>query len=270
MVKARIVRTALGVAGVAAGLTVAAAPYGGAATARQAGDPQPFVVGGKPASTKQYPWAVILDSPRYCGGTLVTPTKVVTAAHCVAEYPKWAKLKDYRVVAGRDKYKSRSGTVAAVRRIWKHPAYDYQTGVKADVAVLTLTRPLRGFRPLPIARATDQRLYRPGTKSKVLGWGTTKDAGDPPSERLMQADLPVVSDKQCGQLYGPADFVAAAHVCAGGNHKAACYGDSGGPLMIAGRLAGVVHAGPDQCSTMPTIFTQVSAYAPAIARELRR
>ena len=71
------------------------------------------VVGGARATTEEHPWAVFLTDGagfQFCGGTLVAPTKVLTAAHCMAT----TTPKQVMVVAGRDDKQSTTGDTSAV------------------------------------------------------------------------------------------------------------------------------------------------------------
>jgi len=96
-----------------------AAALGASATAGAADDPsaktpvKPFVVGGEEANIEDYPYTVRLITPDgfgFCGGSLVAPDKVVTAAHCV----EGAELEDFKVVSGRTVMSSDEGTVSDV------------------------------------------------------------------------------------------------------------------------------------------------------------
>ncbi|MBV8932061.1 MAG: trypsin-like serine protease, partial [Kutzneria sp.] len=130
----------------------------------------PFVVGGTQASTATYPFVVFLTDTtgfQFCGGTLVAPNKVVTAAHCTVG----ETAAGIRVVAGRDDKQSTAGTVANVSSIWIHPTFkDVTTG--DDVSVLTLSTNLN-YGTLPVAASTDTALYAEGTNTLILGWGDT-------------------------------------------------------------------------------------------------
>jgi trypsin len=213
------------------------------------------VVGGERVSINDYPFAVYLttaDGFQFCGGTLVAPDKVVTAAHCAADQEPSA----IRVVGGREDKQSDDGTVAEVKDIWVHPEY---TNALAgyDVAVLTLSSDL-GYGTIPIA--TDEP-YKEGTKTTVLGWGRTTDGGEQ-SRYLLAASVPVMADKDCKSAYKA--YNADAMVCAGLPQGGVdtCQGDSGGPLVIDGRLAGISSWG-EGCAApgKPGVYTRVSAYA---------
>ena len=223
----------------------------------------PRIVGGTPASTAQYGYAVFLTDRngfQFCGGTLVTHLRVVTAAHCVAG----EKPVNVLVVAGRDDKKSSAGVVDTVARIWVNPDFtDVEAG--SDVAVLTLA----GRVDYPTATiAADQAVYQPGAPSTILGWGRTSEGG-PTSRRLLAATVPVVADADCSLAYQ--HFSAASMVCAGYRQGGvdACQGDSGGPMVIGSVLVGIASWG-DGCARPGKfgVYTRVASYANLIADHL--
>ncbi|GGU61883.1 S1 family peptidase [Lentzea flava] len=224
------------------------------------------IVGGTRASTSTYPWVVYLATSsgfQYCGGTLVAPNKVVTAAHCTVGDSASA----VRVVAGRDDKQSTAGTVARVTKIWIHPSYtDVTRGY--DVSVLTLDRNLSQT-PLKFATSADSTLYAAGTSSTILGWGDTASGGTD-SRYLLKATVPLTSNSTCANAYG-SRFIATAMVCAGYTQGGTdtCQGDSGGPLVAGGKLIGITSWG-DGCADpgIPGVYTRVSTYATQIQAQI--
>jgi secreted trypsin-like serine protease len=228
-----------------------------ASTGTAAADEQ--VVGGERASIEANPWAVYLTDERggqFCGGTIVTPTKVLTAAHCaVGRSPS-----DLRVVAGReDKQDRDSGVSVMPADIWVHKQY-VAADEGEDVAVLTLKKALP-YTPLPIAELTDRALYQPGTQLRALGWGRTSENGKT-SRYLLQATVPVLPDDFCVETYP--QFVKADMFCAGyeGGKIDTCQGDSGGPIVVNGKLVGVTSWG-EGCArrNKPGVYVRLSRYA---------
>jgi trypsin len=246
--------------------SVLAAALGlGLAFAIQAGGAEavPPIVGGTPASTAQYGFAVFLTDPngfQFCGGTLITHFKVVTAAHCVVN----DTAKDVRVVAGRDDKKSNAGVSVKVARVWFNPDFkDVESG--SDVAVLTLANRV----DYPTATvATDETLYRPGIPATILGWGRTAENG-PTSRYLQAATVPIVADAACAPSYQ--HFSASSMVCAGYPQGGidACQGDSGGPMVVGSVLVGIASWG-DGCARPNKygVYTRVASYAPMILKQL--
>src|SRR3712207_7598068 len=102
------------------------------------------IVGGTKASTADHPYAVYLagkDGFQFCGGTLATSEKVITAAHCV----KGQSAGEVFVVAGRDDKKdTKKGVTVPVKGVWVHPDYT-DALIGHDVAVLTLGKRITAY-----------------------------------------------------------------------------------------------------------------------------
>lgn len=236
------------------------------------------VVGGTTARTAEHPWIVALSSRQqfgvgrsgqFCGGALVTPTKVVTAAHCFYDEGRGrVDRPGLKVVVGRDDMRGSAGREVAVRSVWVHPEYDFAANMN-DVAVLTLADS-QGSRPVvELVGQGETEPYVPGTTAQVYGWGDTTGRGDY-SPLLRRVDVPIVSDQTCAHAYpgGPEGrFDARGMVCAGQEKggKDACQGDSGGPLIVGGRLAGLVSWGTG-CAEAghPGVYTRVSSVTDAV------
>jgi trypsin len=242
----------------AAGMTAAAFP----ASANER------IVGGTKASTDTYPFVVYLATPdgfQFCGGTLASVDKVVTAAHCA----KGQKADEVFVVAGRDDKKDTSeGISVPVKSIWIHPKYT-DALVGHDVAVLTLGKRITKYAPLPLASTQDELAYAEGVDATILGWGRTSSGG-PSSQYLLQAKVPVVGDDSCKQSFSKynADYMTCAGYPQGGIDG--CQGDSGGPMIAYGRLIGVSSWG-EGCGlpNKPGVYTRVMAYYPELAKQIK-
>ncbi|MFJ9446547.1 S1 family peptidase [Kitasatospora sp. NPDC101235] len=236
------------------------------------------VVGGTAVSTADHPWIVALSSRQqfggarsgqFCGGALVTPTKVVTAAHCFYDEAKGrVDRSGLKVIVGRDDMRGTAGREVAVRSVWIHPDYSFAANMN-DVAVLTLAES-QGARPVvELVGQGETAPYAAGTTAQVFGWGDTTGRGDY-SPTLRGVAVPIVPDRTCAQAYpGGRDgrFDARGMVCAGEERggKDACQGDSGGPMTVGGRLVGLVSWGTG-CAEAghPGVYTRVSSVADAV------
>ncbi|ROP40765.1 S1 family peptidase [Saccharothrix texasensis] len=217
--------------------------------------PADAIVGGRDAPAT--PWAVALfdGGAFFCGGALIAPDKVVTAAHCTVSRTALGvrdrRPADLTAVAGRADLDTAEGRAVRVAAIWRHPAF---TGVSAgdDVATLTLATPLP-YRPIRIADAA------PG-RATVYGWGRTAELSAP-SRRLREVDVPIRADAECAAEVP--DYRPGVMLCAGypEGGKDACEGDSGGPLTVAGELVGLVSYGRG-CARpgQPGVYTRLSRY----------
>ncbi|MFF8277052.1 serine protease [Streptomyces lateritius] len=268
---ARAATTALGLFAAAAGPLATAAPAAA----------DSVVVGGQPARIADAPWVVALSSRdrfggtrggQFCGGVVVAPTRVVTAAHCLGREilggEPW-EVPDFKVIAGRSALRGEGGKEIRVVGTWVNPAYDAATN-DGDLAVLTLASALPQSYVIATA-ATGDGAETPGTPATVYGWGDTTGNGTYASS-LRSAPVQVLSDAACERAYpgvfGTA-YRAGTMLCAGDPQggKDACQGDSGGPLVAGGRLIGLVSwgSGCGQAEN-PGVYTRVSALLPSTLR----
>ncbi|QMU80564.1 serine protease [Streptacidiphilus sp. PB12-B1b] len=246
--------------------------------------PAHAIVGGGPVTTARYPWMVALASRsvygdtrsgQFCGGTLVAPNKVVTAAHCLYDETTMqpADRPDLRVIVGRTDLTSDDGAEVPVSRVWIDPDYSMRSNMW-DVAVLTLAEPQPGREVLPMVAQGQQGAYRAGTAGTVYGWGDLEGDGQYALD-LHAVQVPVIADATCARDYpGGSDgaFRSSAMVCAGeqsAGGRDACQGDSGGPLVVAGRLVGLVSWGTG-CAEAghPGVYTRLAAMASAVRAQL--
>ncbi|MET9763532.1 trypsin-like serine protease [Streptomyces sp. NPDC006372] len=245
----------------------------------------PKIIGGNETTITSAPWMAQLhyyddrgtstesdDIGFFCGGAVVAPTKILTAAHCVKGYD-WKA--NGAVVTGTSQLPSdggtdlHGGTVTGVWRQWNHTSYNATT-IDNDIAVLTLPVPVKAT-PIRMTTSGDTTSYQAGTSAKVYGWGRTSSTSDDISETLKTATLPVQSDTTCAGAYG-SDFVKGHMVCAGKpatgsdtGTTTACNGDSGGPLVVNNRIVGVVSWGVTDCVEKGAygVFSKVSTYVGA-------
>lgn len=248
-----------------AGLTaVALSAFATLSVGQASADVNPFVVGGEDAEIADHPFVVALTTPdgqQFCGGSLASPTKVVTAAHCTeGEQPA-----NVNVLSGQTSLSGNEGTVSEVSDIWVHPDYTDAT-LGADVSVLTLSAPVQ--QPTIELAAADDPGYAPDTQATVLGWGTTSEGGES-SDHLQKANVPVRSDADCSAAYQ--EYKPDAMVCAGLPEGGvdACQGDSGGPIVADGRLIGVTSWG-EGCARpgKPGIYGRVGAYNQELTEQI--
>ncbi|WP_405063899.1 serine protease [Kribbella sp. NBC_01505] len=233
---------------------------------------KPMVVGGTLASVAEAPWAVVLtnsaavrESKRWCGGVLVAPDKVLTAAHCARQ-----PITSYGVVQGRADLSNREvGRFSAVSKVWVHPAYSTTTN-RNDFAVLTLKKPMPG---VPVLRLeTSPKADRRGAVPTVYGWGDTDGTG--PDDTLQKVAVPDLGDATCTGIKGYTEngYTAAANVCAGylDGTGDACQGDSGGPLVLNGRLLGIVSWG-NGCAKegYPGVYAEVAPVVKTLLAQVR-
>ena len=282
----------------------------------RAGIGRPKIVGGLLADIRDWPWQVALrvrsatdGSPFYfCGATIIDPTTVLTAAHCVADLKHvadgWVDSDGSlveAVIGLADLKQATADHVRTVSNVKLHETYEQaysqykeQTAqtVGNDIALLTLSAPWKGpYAHLSLDRQSDPT-NPPGSLLAVAGFGLQvasklggksiayKQADGMPfaagSDRLQEVGVDLISDMRClSQL--KRSSLPTGQLCAGsefGGHDS-CSGDSGGPLVTFDTggctyQIGIVSSGPADCAQARAygFYTRVSDFADWIRRNV--
>jgi trypsin len=213
------------------------------------------IVGGFSAAVATYPWQVsLLDgtaSQLYCGGSLIRPKVVLTAAHCVL--PPSPFSGDDFIVAGASNWTDPAqGHEYLITSAVPDPSYDAITHSN-DVALIFLATPVvpTDATTIVLPGPDEKTTWRAGANATVTGWGAIAE-GSGAVPDLRAAVVPVLRDSYCSITY-PGIFSATTMFCAGfaSGGVDACQGDSGGPITVPARggeggfvrLAGVVSFG---------------------------
>ncbi|XP_056132695.1 ovochymase-1 [Lampris incognitus] len=223
------------------------------------------IIGGQEAWAHSWPWQVSLRfaTMAACGGAIIDPLWVVTAAHC---FKRYKKASHWTVLAGKhdlDNSHETGQQLVGVSRIINHEGYNIRTK-ENDVALLKLQDPLvfgQYVRPIAIWMKT----LEPSRKCTITGWGATRENG-PRVNRLQEVNVTYISSEICNQYYR--GRIRTSMFCAGEPEGGAdaCQGDSGGPLSCYSgsryKLAGIVSWGVG-CgrSRRPGVYTKLQDQA---------
>ncbi|WP_293853207.1 trypsin-like serine protease [uncultured Alsobacter sp.] len=206
--------------------------------------PAHAVVQGRPdTGLARHALMVLNDRGAFCSASLIAPTVLLTAAHCVTG------ANAYRV-----HYKDGGGQPVMLEpaKIAVHPGYD-AGAVKGrrrsiDMALVRLTAPLPGFEPIGLSQAG-----RPGPNARltVAGYGLGVEGSAVSGGQFRTAELGVI------EPFGPSSILVWLTDPATGRNASgagACQGDSGGPILDGGGVIAVTvwaeGAGKARCGAL--------------------
>ncbi|XP_050079847.1 tryptase gamma-like [Anopheles maculipalpis] len=199
------------------------------------------IVNGTEATILAYPFIVSVQKwtpmvkQHICGGTLISESWILTAAHCVEYFSKISA--NTVMVRANSSFFNRGGKLHRVERVIKHELFSYETG-DYDFGLMKLKQRFR--RGTYVKLPSGRRRFLPAERCTAMGWGYTM--GPSQRDQLQQVVLPIVSQKVCQKSYEGTDTITARMLCAGyvEGMRDACDGDSGGPLICRGMQAGII------------------------------
>jgi secreted trypsin-like serine protease len=252
-----------------------------------------YAIGGEPVSRGYAPWQVQIFSgftgyteaerggrPMWemqhrCGGSLIAPNWVLTAAHCITQ----AQVdRDYRVRLATTNLVTSPGRSFRIDRIVRHADYDPETNLN-DIALVHFKGDVGRIAPVALhgsspsdgplldsarfdrrrgisrGRAYERELRREQRVEEfqavaALGWGNTKPGREGrPSMVLIRVDLDILSEAECKKNPYYRSRVGPSTICAARDGKDTCTGDSGGPLTLFSQRSPLNGALPENRTT---------------------
>ncbi|XP_054854865.1 kallikrein-14-like [Eublepharis macularius] len=226
-------------------------------------DDEGRIIGGYPCIPHSQPWQAYVTGQYICGGTLIAPGWVLTAAHCLSRNMV-VRLGEHNL-----HYWDGIEQIRRVVRAIRHPQYDTRT-LNNDIMLLKMDRPVslsRNIRPLRLPF----RCSSPGTPCLVSGWGTVSSPQASFPNVLQCANVRLFSRRYCESSYP--GLITKNMICAGilEGGVDSCQGDSGGPLVCRGQLEGIVSWGMETCaqSKYPGVYTRVCNYKDWVNQVIR-
>jgi trypsin len=215
--------------------------------ARPAARVAPRIVGGHPSVPGMWPAAAALELPdgwQFCGGTLVGPRWVLTAAHCDTRPGELA-------VIGRVDLRTEDGESIAIDEVRTHEAFSSPTKGN-DVALLHLSRASAVLPARMVATG-----WAGSSLAVAVGYGLEAEYASSTSPVLREVEVNIWAQPICVSSYLTLPVTA---ICAGGSGLDTCQGDSGGGLFLklSGLVAGLTSYG-DGCGGKPGVYTSVAA-----------
>ncbi|XP_041758553.1 trypsin-3 [Coregonus clupeaformis] len=212
------------------------------------------IVGGYECRKNSAPYQVSLQSGyHFCGGSLISSTWVVSAAHCYKSRIQ-VRLGEHNIAINE-------GTEQFIDsvKVIMHPSYNSRN-LDNDIMLIKLSKPA-SLNSYVSTVALPSSCASSGTRCLVSGWGNLSGSSSNYPDTLRCLDLPILSSSSCNSAY-PGQ-ITSNMFCAGfmEGGKDSCQGDSGGPVVCNGQLQGVVSWGYGCAQrNKPGVYTKVCNY----------
>ncbi|XP_032062508.1 granzyme A-like [Aythya fuligula] len=222
------------------------------------------IIGGDEVKPHSRPFMTLIIRNKTevtCGGALIKPNWVLTAAHCPLD-----NSKDEVVLGAHSiKRKEKEKQVFKIAKLIRHPCY-WPDRLDHDLMLLQLNRRAKlnkAVKPIRLPTSVDDP--KPGTVCRVAGWGQTQNNLRKPSETLREVNVTIISRETCNsaKYYGNKPTITDRMICAGSEKgkRDSCRGDSGGPLICKNVMRGITSFGKkNKCGAIgaPAVYTRLT------------
>lgn len=240
--------------------------------------PMPFIIGGSPVGRNAFPeYTLVILTDGFgnvtglCGGTVIAPDKVLTAAHCSLN-----NVSSYFLIPGFYSFNDSlaPNDLIQLSNAVIHPNYSIQD-LDFDIAVMTLRSNVTTT-PAKVVEGNNQLVGKVGT---VIGTGLTATVPAPQTpDVLLGVDTPIISNEECSQAYlriAGIDPITENMLCAGfeNSDEGSCSGDSGGPLFVGDgarrAISGIVSFGFTTCEIQraTSVYSRATAFTDFIKQQ---
>ncbi|XP_018336654.1 brachyurin-like [Agrilus planipennis] len=204
------------------------------------------IVNGNIAKFGQFPWQVSIiyriepGEELLCGGSLIRPRWILTAAHCAFSATNFSIRLGSIVMSDDEKMITIETTKSII-----HNHYNNRN-LNNDIALIDLGRNVEITDEInTIQLPSKGEVLDENQIVEVSGWGLTTDNSAHPSWLLRYIQVKTISNSKCAEVFGK-DAVGTNTVCTVGERReSTCAGDSGGGLVLRNqdglaKLVGVV------------------------------
>lgn len=242
--------------------------YGANGTATAPGSTPWMAAIERPVRLPQYNRDLLWSERLYCGGALIAPGWILTAAHCLVDDGDSIKDLGFRVRLGTSNIRGNGGATYRITAVYRAPNYNPQYGYFHDIALIrfasdaqtSLARASR-IQQITVDEPDATRPPLAGRGVYFYGWGRTEQ--NMVSDALLYFKVRIMPDADCRN--------SGIALCAkgfGDRPAAQCHGDSGSPMVVFDGtkpvVIGVVSHNTSRAACGahlgPGVYTRVAAY----------
>ncbi|XP_060528611.1 trypsin-3-like [Cylas formicarius] len=199
-----------------------------------------------------YQVAVLFQDHQVCGGVLISPTVVLTALHCWLPPETNQNISEYSVRVGSTYWEKGGQQIFADSVVYNIPKGE--TSLENDVAIIKLKSQVSVPNAIPIVLDDVDTVHEDGELVTLSGWGATQfplNASAPVDFPLKEVNLTVTAcDEGSSNKF----------ICFAQNGSGPCYGDSGGPAVINGKLVGLAYSTVCGSNIYSAYYTRIAAF----------
>jgi secreted trypsin-like serine protease len=212
-----------------------------------------YIVNGKNSFAGKFPWVISLGN---CGGSIIAPKWVMTAAHCQIEVGSALAAGVFNRAVEEPQRQIRR-----VLKVINHPDYSQTNLFANDICLLEVDKPFLMTKFVkPVCLPSITTLDIKSATITAMGWGSVTGDQNNSATIMQEADLKIMP--AIAAINQTIQFAAGA-----GETTTTCFGDSGGPLVVLynerATQVGIVSFGVNPCKP-PSYYTRVSYFVPWI------